>query len=283
MVFKVSSRPVIGITSPDKGFAIQCLFLCTHILWAGGWCVRISPSSPHNLTGLSGIVFSGGEDIAPEAYQETDEDIIQSIQDTSSGDSGRKSLLRGLISLCIYLLRRISGRKQRRSRVNEARDHLEMNLMKQAVARGMPVLGICRGMQLLNTVHGGTLFREIADIYEDVAPPYSVFPAKRIRVSEASRLHKILGISQMRVNALHHQSVKKIGGTLTVVARDDVDIVQALEKQNSHFAVGVQWHPEFMPQFPRQRRLFKAFVHAAHAYRKRMNRPPDACPDANDS
>jgi putative glutamine amidotransferase len=155
------------------------------------------------------------------------------------------------------------------SAIDPERDALELDMLAMASARGLPVLGICRGAQLLNVRRGGTLHQQLKDHYPDHQERVQVLAKKSITVVARTRLADIGGRATLRVNSLHRQGVDQVGRGLVVSARDDLGIVQAIEDPDAPFVIGVQWHPEYMPLKSSQRRLFRALVAAARAHRER--------------
>jgi putative glutamine amidotransferase len=163
-----------------------------------------------------------------------------------------------------WLARGLSGLLLRESpRGDAARDQLEMRLIDEAVARRLPVLGICRGAQLLNVYFGGSLHRDLAGFYREDPETRTILPHKRIVITPGTRLARLLGHETRRVNALHRQAIDRLGRGVRVAARDRNGIVQAVEHESLPFVIGVQWHPEYLPQVPEQRKLFNALVAAA--------------------
>jgi putative glutamine amidotransferase len=147
-------------------------------------------------------------------------------------------------------------------RIDPERDKLELKLLDTALPAGVPILGICRGSQMINVALGGTLHTDIHAVYVEAPRMRTVLPRKTVIIENDSRLHRITGCNPCRVNALHHQSVDRIGQGLRVVARDEAGIVQAIEGTGPNFLLGVQWHPELLVFSSRQQKLFAALVAA---------------------
>jgi putative glutamine amidotransferase len=135
-----------------------------------------------------------------------------------------------------------------------------MRLIGEAVARRLPVLGVCRGAQLLNVHFGGSLHRDLAGFYREDPETRTILPHKRIVITPGTRLARLLDHETRRVNALHRQAIDRLGRGVRVAARDRNGIVQAIEHESLPFVIGVQWHPEYLPQVPEQRELFRELV-----------------------
>jgi putative glutamine amidotransferase len=148
------------------------------------------------------------------------------------------------------------------------RDALELVLARWSLEHGLPTLGICRGMQLLNVASGGTLYQDIATQQPEAQPhECSALPrdtrAHTIRVRSDARLAAILGTTEHPVNSLHHQAVRELGRGVQVVAQAPDGIAEGMEFPEHPFAVAVQFHPEELEQTDEvSRRLFAAFVRA---------------------
>ena len=152
--------------------------------------------------------------------------------------------------------------------IEPERDELELALTQLALARDLPTLGICRGMQALNVACGGSLYQDLATQRAD-APPHPYSSASRserahsIAVSRDSRLREILGAEELRVNSLHHQAVKEPGAGARVVAWSSDGVAEGLELPDRRFAIAVQYHPEELVETDAlSRRLFAAFTQA---------------------
>ncbi|GHA62070.1 gamma-glutamyl-gamma-aminobutyrate hydrolase family protein [Pontibacter akesuensis] len=263
------NRPTIGVTGPDKGGGTAWFFTAFGILLAGGWPVRITPSRPRTADGLQALVVGGGADVDPSTYEQDhvfDEYLQRTLKHPTKNIFQRVGrFARWLYYPALFLTRKLFSRKRSRSHgLDHARDHLEIQLIDQAVKKQLPILGICRGSQLLNVYFRGTLYQDINTFYLEEPNPSSIFPVKRVYIKEGSKLGSILGTRQLDVNALHNQAVKEPGKDIDIVAQEANQVVQGIENTVQEFVIGVQWHPEYLPQKKAHRRIFQTLVqHAA--------------------
>ena len=150
--------------------------------------------------------------------------------------------------------------------LKEDRTTAELALVRGALARDMPVLGICGGAQLLVVALGGTLLQHIPDSVPDALeheqPNPRHEPGHTVAVAPGSLLHRITKQATMRVNSAHHQSVRDTGRFAKVNATAPDGVIEGIEDPRYGFCLGVQWHPEFLID-PGDRLIFKAFVTAA--------------------
>ncbi len=252
-------RPNIGVTGPDKGGRAAWWFTWFAVFLHGGRAIRIHPQKGLPDEDIHGLIIGGGADINPERYgAEEIRNLFLKDEKVSSLRKFFTYLLTIIFFPFIYLVRKIFSASS--EDIDNNRDELEFNLIKEAVDKNIPILGICRGAQLLNIHFGGTLHQDIASYYTEVPKVHSVWPKKRVEVDDQSRLYDILTFHKVWVNALHHQAVDELGEELAIVAREENGIVQAIEHTDRNFILGVQWHPEYMPQIPAQRRIFKQLV-----------------------
>ncbi|HLV20367.1 MAG TPA: type 1 glutamine amidotransferase [Polyangiaceae bacterium] len=261
----MSTRPVVGISGPDRGGWTAWFFASAAIRAAGGRPVRLTPRRGLRQD-LDALVLGGGADVEPARYGQAHAPQLSRELQGHSARGKLRALAGYALAPVIYLLRRLLSVQT--AGVDRDRDQLETALLEHAVARKLPVLGICRGSQLLNVHRGGTLHQDVGSFYVERPNPWTVFPAKRVRIAEGSRLGALLGRHTCQVNSLHRQAVAHLGDGLTAVAAEPNGVVQAIEDSSHPFFVGVQWHPEYMPQRPEQRRLFRELVAAARAARQ---------------
>ena len=223
------TRPLIGVTTSRRsGWRIFPLVALN--LWlAGGRGVRWTAGRTADIDSVDGIIIGGGDDISPHLY---------------------------------------GGHIVASARLDPDRDALERGLVEAAFAAGKPVLGICRGAQMLNVALGGTLHQDAYGVYPGSDRRRTILPRKTVSLVPGTRLGQIAGNGPMVVNALHSQAVDQTGQGLAVAARDRGGMIQAIERVRDPFALGVQWHPEHLFYARRQRAIFAALVAAARAYRE---------------
>jgi putative glutamine amidotransferase len=152
-----------------------------------------------------------------------------------------------------------------------ARTEAELAALRAALAAGLPVLGVCGGMQLLAVAHGATLWQDLATEagapgHEQPAPKDA--PSHAVEVAGGTLLARLVGAGPLPVNSTHHQAVRQPGEALRVVARAPDGIVEAVEVAGRPFALGVQWHPEAVLRHePRHARIYQGLVAAARERR----------------
>ncbi len=152
-------------------------------------------------------------------------------------------------------------------RIDPGRDRSELLLVKEALARELPLVGICRGIQVLAVAAGGSLWQDLpAQLHttlqhDQKAPRW--YPTHAIHVTPGSRLAALLG-TELRVNSFHHQAVRQVPAGFNVTATSGDGVIEAIEHPTLPFALGVQWHPEALwDQEQHHNALFTAFVEAA--------------------
>lgn len=153
------------------------------------------------------------------------------------------------------------------------RSSFESHLITEALARDLPILGICGGMQLLNVVLGGALFQDLGREVPEASSHEQKLdrrePSHEVAIGEGTRLADAVGAGSLMVNSTHHQAVSRLGRSLAVNARAPDGVVEGIESTERRFAVGVQRHPELLAQsVPINQGLYRAFVAAAATYAK---------------
>jgi putative glutamine amidotransferase len=182
--------------------------------------VLIEPGAEQPIEELDGLLLSGGTDLNPKLFGEEPHPATDEPDD--------------------------------------ARDAMERRMLEAALERDIPVLAICRGMQLFNVAHGGTLEQDV----EGHRSP-GVAEAHRIDVEPGTRLADATGPGAQTVNSRHHQIVGRVGEGLRISAVSEEGYPEALERTDKRFAVAVQWHPEDLVESSKEaKRLFQAFAKA---------------------
>jgi putative glutamine amidotransferase len=225
-------RPIIGITT----YVVPATWGVWHdlpttlvphdyvaaVTQAGGRAVLLPPDDQDAdvLRVLDGLVLAGGADLSPELY---------------------------------------GAEPQPETVTSPERDNAEMSLLRRALEMDMPVLGVCRGMQLLTVAAGGRLHQHLPDVlgHEKHRPAPGVYGEHQAEFTPGSRIAALMG-DDLGIHCFHHQGVAD-PGTLTVTGRAADGLVEAVEDPDHRFVLGVQWHPEAI----RDARLFGALVAAA--------------------
>lgn len=154
--------------------------------------------------------------------------------------------------------------------VDYERDCWEINLIRKARREGLPILGICRGMQAINIALGGSLYQDLPSQYPESGKDGLVEHSQsipgdqvthRVKIAESSLLYKIVESTEIWTNSHHHQAVKGTAPGLEITAWSDDGVIEGIEGKDDRFLLGVQWHPERLST-PESHRLFAAFVRA---------------------
>lgn len=164
-------------------------------------------------------------------------------------------------------------------KVSPVRDSMELGLLSLVMKAGKPILGVCRGMQLINIGLGGTIYQDIKNLFPNASSiahnqPFAYeIPAHTVNVEPGTKLSSITGLSDggsLKVNSMHHQAVKAIAPGLTISAYARDGLIEAMEHPEYPYLVAVQWHPEYLwEQDLDALRLFQSFVGACGTSRSR--------------
>jgi len=210
------------------------------------WMIPLVGDEPETMRGiyeeLDGIFLPGGADIDPANYGEE--------------------------------------RHARCDRGDPARDEVELALVKWALVDHKPVLGVCRGLQLVNLAAGGTLYQDLAEqmpgsIKHDYFPFGGRYArdylAHDVQIAENTKLAEIYGSGAVKVNSMHHQGIRRLGSNLLASAVAPDGLVEGIESTDGFYLVAVQWHPEVLvDNCPRTQRLFESFIEAASDFREQQ-------------
>lgn len=247
MKIKSKNKPIIGISSNllliDQGpFVGQKRIYVNQgyvdsVIKAGGTPILLpmlenSDAILSQLTLIDGLILSGGHDVDPSHYGEEPHPLLQEIL--------------------------------------PERDAFEMNLLKNAHKQKKPIFGICRGLQLMNVFFGGTLYqdlslrptnKEVKHLHREMSNLHS----HQIELEPEGLLHKIFGAKNIVTNSFHHQAIKDLAPGFAVLARAQDGLIESIARTDSHWTVGVQWHPEIMmhDSHTDMQKLFEAFIDAS--------------------
>lgn len=236
-----TTSPLIGITMGHNAgnppaYELGAAYLQA-VTKAGGIPLLLPTSLPHDILlslcqQCSGLLLSGGRDIDPLLYQTEPDPRAQGI--------------------------------------DHDRDQAEILLINSSLANNIPILAICRGIQILNVALGGSLYPDVMQDHPG-AQKHDFYPnlpreayRHTITLSPASLFYDIMGTNTIQVNSLHHQSVKTPAPGLQVVGMAEDGTIEAVVAPEEKFVIGVQWHPECLPQDAHAQQLFYAFIEAAN-------------------
>ena len=253
LINPTDARPLIAVTTsevrrsgavdptphgepPQQEMALGLRYL--QALAAAGAIPIVTPPLPPDLADsllarVDGVCLSGGPDLDPRAYGER--------------------------------------RHEHTGPVETELDEFELALARAADAAGLPILAICRGMQVLNVARGGSLHQHLPDVNGGDVNHRQSAPASQtthdVSIRESSRIARVLERTRTEVNSFHHQGIARLGNGLLITGRAADGTVEALEAMDREFVVGVQWHAETLVARPEQAALFAAFVEAARNLR----------------
>lgn len=236
-------KPVIGITCntllaegtvlPGMIRAFANTDYIDAVTKAGGIPILLPPvASPavisEQVAAVDGLIMSGGPDVDPQLY-------------------GEEPL-------------------EKLGCVNHVRDEYELLVVKAAAQLKKPILGICRGVQIINVAYGGTLYQDISQIEGTSIKHFQAVTQRdalwhTVTIKPASTLASIIGEDNILVNSFHHQALKTAAPGFNITAYSKDGVIEAIELSGDHFVLGVQWHPEMIAKkYPAMLALFEALV-----------------------
>jgi putative glutamine amidotransferase len=232
-------RPRIAVTEPEHGARLSWWCIRLAVWLAGGTPLRITAASPRFSEAIDGLILAGGTDIDPRRY---------------------------------------NGLPKQDYRYDLPRDQLELEWLARAERLNLPVLGICRGAQLINIHRGGDLHIDITKVYEKANYPNGtlarIFYRKRVAIHPDSLLRRLLTEDFSRINSMHTQAINRLGEGLKIAAEEKNRIIQAIEDPRRAMFMGVQFHPEYLIYARRYRNLFSWLVEVAgQSYQKPSSEP----------
>ena len=238
-----SKPPLIGITTPGQGetrlFCMRSEYVDA-VRLAGGVPILLPPGEPDPsfiLERVDGLIFSGGGDIDPAIYN-------------------------GSLHPTIY-------------NVDPERDRFELALATLALGTDIPVLGICRGLEVLVVATGGNLVSHLPDEFGEAIAHRTnqSLPSEHgVKIAPESRLAKIVGATEAKIVSWHHQATRTVPPDWNITARAPDGVIEALEHKHHPWAIALQWHPELAIKEPLQQRILWGFVTAAQNRGKISNR-----------
>lgn len=232
-------KPIIGvvpsINEKTKHYYIN-IENTEAIILAGG-CPLILPYTAYEddirqlVNKIDGLYITGGNDVDPEYFNEAPHEKL--------------------------------------GEVNPIRDAFELKLLTCILPVNKPVLGVCKGMQMINTVLGGDLYQDITSQVKTKLIQHSqksqmIYPSHAIHIKEETKLHLITSKTKMRVNSYHHQAVRRLGRNLIISGESDDGIIEAIESTAHPFVIGLQWHPECMVRGEdnSSKKIYESFIAA---------------------
>ncbi len=229
-----SKPPLIGITTAGQlGTSLFCVRgeYVDAVRLAGGLPILLPPGEPDPgaiLERVDGLILSGGGDIEPTLYNGSSHPTVYNV--------------------------------------DQQRDRFELALAKLVLATDIPVLGICRGLEVLVVATGGNLVPHLPDEFGEAIAHrshQSRHSEHTVKICPKSRLASTIGITEAHIVSWHHQAVRTVPAGWRVTAKAGDGVIEALEHETHPWAIALQWHPEMAPHDPHQQRIFQSLVEAA--------------------
>lgn len=215
----MAQRPRVVVTGTARKWSPSWWCSWFVLKCLGAWPIRVSIRHRCDTQGVDAVIIGGGDDISPSHYNQPAE---------ADGE------------------------------YDPERDEIEIHWIQWALENNKPLLGICRGSQLINVVLGGQLNQNITELRKLTYNRPGLLPTKQVFLEKDSRLSKICRKNKLRVNSLHSQIVQQVGVGLRATGWDLDGFIQASENEiGKGSIVGVQWHPEYMFYIPSQLRIFR--------------------------
>ncbi len=243
-------KAIIAVTGPNKSGFTAWLFTSLNVYLAGGKPERVTPDTFEGVDGFDGVIIGGGSDIHPENFKE---------EQTEKVERPFLLKLKEFLLFPMELVSRLSS-----GSYDKERDDMEKQFIDYALENDKPILGICRGHQLINARLGGTMYKSTLPLLEDDVRIRSPFPRKKVvYTKDDSLISDIAGDDPLKVNAIHSQAVAEPADSLEVTAKEKAGINQVVEAKENNKLLGVQWHPEYLFYMKAHRNIFEWLVKKA--------------------